>query len=113
MQYRVPKGDVMPLVALHRGAGALVPLAMPEAVRIGLRQYIGSVAFDAEGGVVAATSPVGSRLVLWEAGGAGRYLGDLHLPDVCGVAPAEAPGRFVATRGTGAEIGRAHVWTPA
>src|SRR3546814_18057089 len=75
---------------------------MPEAVRIGLRQYIGSVAFDAEGGVVAATSPVGSRLVLWEAGGAGRYLGDLHLPDVCGVAPAEAPGRFVATSGTGA-----------
>src|SRR3546814_9478795 len=75
---------------------------MPEAVRIGLRQYIGSVAFDAEGGGVAATSPVGSRLVLWEAGGAGRYLGDLHLPDVCGVAPAEAPGRFVATRGTGA-----------
>src|SRR3546814_9184204 len=34
MQYKGPKGDAMPLVAMHRGAGALVPLAMPEAGRI-------------------------------------------------------------------------------
>src|SRR3546814_3241530 len=56
MQYKGPKGDVMLLVALHRGAGALVPLAMPEAVRLGLGQYIGPVAFDGDVGVVGGNT---------------------------------------------------------
>ena len=53
MQYQGPRGDLVPLVALHRN-GDLQFLNAPEATLRAMRQYCGSVAFDAGGRIAAA-----------------------------------------------------------
>lgn len=103
LQYQGPKGDVVPLAMTCRG-GELVPLDMgldtDETPRRALWQYVGSIAFDAGGRVIAATSPVGGAVVFWRAGD-GKYLRRVALADVCGLGAAGAPGIFVVTTGRG------------
>lgn len=99
LQYEGPKADSVPLAFLYRG-GALVPLSMTPDVRHALSQYVGSVAFDSEGKVVAVTSPVGSTVAFWNVAD-GRSLGMRSLGDACGLAAGAAPGRFVVTTGRG------------
>ncbi|AWK89325.1 DUF1513 domain-containing protein [Azospirillum thermophilum] len=92
-----PTGELQPLTGAHRpGSGAVRLFATPEDVLTRLDGYIGSVA--AEGSVVAASSPKGGLIGLWDAAD-GRWLGAAALPDGCGVAPAG--GGFLATSGLG------------
>src|SRR5690606_8232463 len=63
------------------------------------RNYIGSIAVDATGGVIATSSPVGGMVAYWDAGN-GRLLGTTALADGCGVAADDA-GQFLVTSGTG------------
>lgn len=98
---------------------------MPDPALARLADYVGSVALDVSGTIVAATSPRGGTTVFFERA-SGRFLGLASLPDVCGVAGAvdgfvvtsgAAGGRRITsitgTDRTGADLGAAfarHAW---
>jgi len=88
---------VMGLLRVGRGID-LLPL--PTDDEGALRSYIGSVAVDASGRYVAATSPKGGLAGLWSLED-GRWLGGFQLADVCGLAADAAPGCFWVTSGHG------------
>ena len=66
-----------------------------------MRHYTGSVAFDARGTVLAATSPRGHVVTLWDAG-TGDFLKAVEAIDASGVAPTGTDGVFLVTGGDGA-----------
>jgi hypothetical protein len=66
--------------------------------------YVGSVAIDASGRLLAASAPRDGRIGLWRLP-AGEVLGDVSLADACGLAASHAPGEFLVTSG-GGEIAR-------
>ena len=103
MQYEGPRGDVVPLVGMHRRGGPLVLFDAPEPVLRGMRHYCGGVAFDASGQVVAASAPRAGAITLWDAC-RGRYLGSVPVADGSGVAPTGVAGRFLATSGRGGAV---------
>lgn len=101
LQAQVMTGKAHPLVALSHGAGSgLQFLNMPADILDRMNGYCGSVAFDATGRFLAATSPRGGISVFWDAQ-TGAYLSNVMLPDCCGVAPAGDAGTFLLTAGTG------------
>lgn len=100
MQDEGPKGEVRPLVGTHR-RGADIMLFQEDAEAIGaMRQYCGSIAFDGSHRVLAASSPRGGVITLWDAA-SGRHLHSLAIADGCGVAPAIDAKTFIATSGAG------------
>lgn len=66
----------------------------------GLRNYIGSVATDSGGGIVAASAPKGGLITYWDVA-ARRYLGACDLNDGCGLAPTHRSASFLLTSGEG------------
>ncbi|MBV7486517.1 DUF1513 domain-containing protein [Bordetella sp. BOR01] len=101
-QHTGPAGERPPLVGRHRRGHAPELYAGPDEVLRGFRNYVGSVAVDPAGGVVATSSPVGGQVVYWDAA-SGRCLGLTRLADGCGVAPV-APERFLVNSGMGALV---------
>ena len=98
MQYEGPRGDLVPLVAVHGGGpggGALRPLP---ALRT-MKQYCGGVAFDSSGRFIADSAPRGDLASFSDAGG---WLSSAPVPDGSGIAPTGRPGEFVATGGRAA-----------
>jgi uncharacterized protein len=65
-----------------------------------LRNYIGSVAADSSGGIVAASAPKGGLVTYWDIS-ARRYLGASDLNDSCGLAPTHHQANFLLTSGEG------------
>ena len=63
-----------------------------------MRGYVGSIAVSGDGARVAATSPRGGRLIVWNASSL-RVVETRHIPDVCGLAPGAAG--FLASDGQG------------
>lgn len=106
MQYEGGKQDRVPLVGLWQD-GAVRLFEAPEPVRRRMRQYVGSVRFDASGRLVAASCPRGGLVTIWDAD-TGTLVRTLALPDGCGVAPAREGGCFLLT-GLGGRIVRADV----
>jgi len=105
-QYMGEAGDRPPLVGRHRRGQPLELFSAPDAIQHGLQNYIGSIAADASGRVIAASSPVGGHIAYWDAAN-GRCLGSTALFDGCGVAPAptSAPaGGFLLTSGQGSLV---------
>jgi hypothetical protein len=100
MQYEGPAGDLVPLVALDRGAGAMALLDMPDAAQRRLKNYCGSAAVDAAGRVLAVSSPRGGAIAFWDLAD-DRFLATAELADGCGLAAAGGPGRFIASSGLG------------
>jgi hypothetical protein len=98
-QYMGPPEDMPPLVGYHQRGRAIQMLEGSAEVLRSFRNYIGSMAVDATGGVVATSSPVGGLVAYWDAG-SGRLLGTTALPDGCGVAPGDEAD-FLLTSGTG------------
>ena len=87
-QFEGDKSVMPPLVGAWRpGGGAARLWEMPDAALARLDDYVGSVALDRSGTVVAATSPRGGTTAFF-ARGSGRFLGLADLADVCGVAAA-------------------------
>ena len=103
MQYEGPQHDRVPLVALHHGSGGLRLLQAPPAVLRTMKNYCGSVCFDASGRTIAVTAPRGNLVTLWDAG-AGRYLSSADVADGCGVAPGAQQGEFLASSGQGGVV---------
>ncbi|MFC1456508.1 MULTISPECIES: DUF1513 domain-containing protein [Microvirga] len=93
------KGDPLNIVQL---VGILVPdgetvlLNMPEDDLVSMANYVGSVSLDRSGVIIAATSPRGNVVALWDRASR-RYLGRRRMPDVCG--PARDSGTFLVTSG--------------
>lgn len=99
-QYEGPAADFPPLLGFHRRGEAPVLAAAPDGVHRGLKNYIGSVAADASGTIIAASAPKGGLITFWDASNR-RYLGEKRLTDGCGVAGEERQGGFLVTSGTG------------
>ncbi|MEI2415578.1 DUF1513 domain-containing protein [Orrella sp. JC864] len=99
-QHVGPRHERPPLVGRHRpGADAQLFEGKPGTTRA-LENYIGSVAVGSDGRTVATSSPVGGRVVFWDAA-TGKELGQAALFDGCGIAP-DGAGRFLFTSGSGA-----------
>lgn len=100
LQYQGPRSDRVPVAALKQPGRGLVPLQSPPEARAALRHYVGSIAFDAGGEWIAASSPRGGSVALWRASN-GAYRGRYRIADVCGVAATAEAGAFVLTTGNG------------
>ncbi|MEO1775504.1 MAG: DUF1513 domain-containing protein [Pseudomonadota bacterium] len=99
MQWQGTLTTIPPLVALHRlGGGPARLLGTEQVEQRATRGYAGSIAFSADGTMVAITAPRGGRMHVFDAE-RGRLLSRFDRADVCGVAPA--PGGFLATDGGG------------
>lgn len=99
-QHVGPENEQPALVGRHRRGRQPELFPGPAEVLLGMRHYIGTVAADASGRIIATSSPVGGQVAYWDAGN-GRCLGVTRLPDGCGVAP-RAQGDFLASSGLGA-----------
>jgi hypothetical protein len=82
----------------HRLGRALKPIPAPAKVYASLRQYVGSVSANADGSLIATTSPRGGTVIEWNAE-TGAVVSQRVLADVCGVAP-EGEG-FLVSDGMG------------
>ena len=94
------RSTVRPLLGVLRLGRGIDLLQLPPEDEGALRSYVGSVAIDASGRYVAATSPKGSVAGLWSLAD-GRWLGGFELTDVCGLAAGEDAASFWATSGHG------------
>ena len=103
MQHEGSRRDRVPLVAFERDTG-LVPEYAPAEVSRRMRQYAGSVAFDASGRYVAVTHPHEGVVSLWTARST-RCLALIELTDTCGIACGVDTGVFIAA-GAGGRIVR-------
>ena len=109
-QHQGDADELPPLVGVLGRNGKARLFDAPEEALARLNNYVGSVALDASGSVIAATSPVGGTAALWSIDGS--YLGAAQISDVCGVArhrngflmsSGNAGVRDVATDGQAAE----------
>lgn len=91
--------EVRPVIGILR-AGKILLLPLPVDEPNAFRGYVGSLVIDAGGRYIAATSPRGGVIGLWSLGD-GRWLGKLHLADVCGLASDAMANCFWTTSGTG------------
>ncbi|MXN66641.1 DUF1513 domain-containing protein [Stappia sp. GBMRC 2046] len=98
-QYEGPEGDRPPLLARLTREGSPKLFSAPDAVQDRLANYVGSVAVNASGEVVATSHPRGSRILYWSAAD-GRYLGAQDVADGCGVAALDETG-FLISDGRG------------
>jgi uncharacterized protein len=87
-QYRGPEEDAPPLIGFHRRGEQPVIVPAPSGTQEGLRNYIGSVAADSSGGIVAASAPKGGLVTYWDISSL-RYLGVSDLNDGCGLAASQ------------------------
>jgi len=101
-QYMGEASDRPPLVGRHRRGQPLELFFAPDDIQHGLKNYIGSVATDASGCVIATSSPMGGCIAYWDAA-TGHCLGSTTLFDGCGVAPTLAGG-FLLTSGQGSLV---------
>lgn len=116
-QHQGDADELPPLIGLLGREGKTRLFDAPEEALARLNNYVGSVALDESGSVIAATSPVGGTAALWSIDGS--YLGAAQIPDVCGVAhhrngflmsSGNAGVRDVSTHGAVAETAVLQKW---
>ena len=84
-QYEGAATDFVDLVGRHRRGAAPELIAAPSSAYVGMRQYVGSVAVSRDGARIAATSPVGGRMLVFDAT-TRNLIATRDIADVCGVA---------------------------
>jgi hypothetical protein len=97
-QYQSDADDLPLLAGMISVDGRIAMLPAPEEELAALQNYIGSVAVDCNGEILAATSPHGNRIAFWNVR-SGAFIGSQRMGDVCGIAPAPEPEGFVASSG--------------
>ncbi len=102
-QYHGPDADRPPLVGRHRRGHAIEMFDGPPDVLRRMRNYVGSIAVDASGTIVATSSPRGGVVVYWDTA-TGRCLGATDVEDGCGVAAAARDGSFLVSSGDGSIV---------
>ncbi len=86
------------LVGTHAiGRPPMIMVADPNSIRE-MDSYIGSVAFSADGGLIAVTSPRGGQIQIYDVHST-TLKEKVMLKDVCGVSASESG--FIATSGIG------------
>jgi hypothetical protein len=105
-QWEGDSGVTPPIVGRYRPGSSLSTLMLPEPLARLSQGYIGSVASDAPGDLVATSCPKGGRIIVWEAE-TGKIVAVVALEDGCGVAPAGRRG-FAMSSGGGSLID----WSP-
>lgn len=98
MQWQGDLGEDVPIVGLYRPGATPDLLAQGDPRRRNLNGYGGSLAFSADGRLIAVTSPRGG-VVQVMATTNGQMRREYQLRDVCGLAPAE--NGFIASTGQG------------
>ncbi len=98
MQWQGDLGDDVPIVGLYRPGAAPQLLAEDDPRRRNLQGYGGSLAFSADGSLIAVTSPRGGVVQVMETA-SGQMLREYQLRDVCGL--ITAPNGFIASSGDG------------
>ncbi|MEM8702894.1 MAG: DUF1513 domain-containing protein [Pseudomonadota bacterium] len=98
-QYEGPSSDVPPLVAVFTPDDMPRTTEIPGVFAGKLENYIGSVAANRAGDVIATSAPRGGHTLFWNAE-TGAFLGAQTIPDGCGVAPADQ-GSFLISDGNG------------
>lgn len=98
LQYEGPKRHRVPLLALYRNE-ELKLADTPDPVARAMRNYAGSVTYDASSELIALTCPRGNLVSFWSSYD-GRYLGSHTASDVCGIAALDQPGTFEVTAGS-------------
>mgnify|MGYP000860779127 CR=1 FL=1 len=99
-QYEGDPADRPALVGRHRRGREPELFPGPRETLRALDNYIGSMAIDTSGTIVATSSPRGGLIVFWDTA-TGRCLGQQAIADGCGIAPLER-GHVLATSGRGA-----------
>ena len=97
-QYEGPATDPVDLVGRHRSGAEIELVPAPPAAYSGMRQYVGSMAVSRDGRRIAATSPVGGRMLVFDAG-TRNVIATRDVADICGV--AGDGGDFFASDGRG------------
>lgn len=102
MQWEGDPDAEVPLVGIDDGS-SLKLLEIPPELVPAMAHYVGSVALDASGRLIAASCPRGNTVTFWDAI-EGRFAGAVPLADGCGVAPFTEPMTFVLSSGLGRTI---------
>ena len=84
-QYEGAATDQVDLVGFHRRGATPELVAAPPSAYGGMRQYVGSVAVSRDGTRIAATSPVGGRMLVFDVA-TRNLVATRDIADVCGVA---------------------------
>ena len=98
-QFEGAPDETPPLLASVQ-SGKLKFHEAPLGVQMAMRNYCGSVSFDATGRVLAVSCPRGNLVTYWNA--EGEFVASNALNDGCGLAPYNTAGEFIATSGAGA-----------
>jgi len=101
-QYRGGAEDMPQLVGYATREGDIRLVEMPPDTLGQLRNYVGSLAASADGGLIAVSSPEGNAVLTIDAATA-RVASITVLDDGCGIAPNGAG--FLASSGQGVLIG--------
>jgi hypothetical protein len=97
-QYEGPATDAVDLVGRQRAGAEPELIALPSSAYSGMRQYVGSMAVSRDGARIAATSPVGGLMLVFDAK-TRNLIATRDVADVCGV--AGDGGDFFASDGRG------------
>lgn len=97
-QYQGEAEDLPLLAGMISSGGKMSMMPTPDEELASLENYIGSVAVDRDGEVLAATSPHGNRIAFWNIR-SGEFIGSRRMADVCGLAATADAGEFVASSG--------------
>ncbi|MEM9634144.1 MAG: DUF1513 domain-containing protein [Pseudomonadota bacterium] len=98
-QFEGSLSETPPLVAVFSRDELPKLLEIPGSVASQLQNYIGSVAANATGDVIATSAPRGGQTLFWEVA-SGAFLGTQMIADGCGVAPIDQ-GSFLISDGNG------------
>ncbi len=100
MQYQGPSGNFVPLIGVHDGRSQIQLINEPHSVIRSMKNYCGSIAFDASGEIMAVSSPLGNCITFWKSS-IPEFLSRVDIEDACGIAPGSNNGEFlVSGRGT-------------
>ncbi len=99
-QYQGALNDQMPLVGLWAPGKDIRVIEAPDNVQYRMRQYCGSIRFDASNQVFGVSCPRGGIITFWDAKNF-KFLTHIPVPDGCGIAATDRAGEFVGTSGVG------------
>lgn len=97
-QYEGAATDAIDLVGVQRAGEGMELVPAPPSTYSGMRQYVGSMAISRDGARIAATSPVGGRMLVFDAA-TRNLIATRDVADICGV--VGDGGDFFASDGRG------------
>ena len=100
MQYQGPRNHLLPLVGIQQGSGPIQLLTAPEKIAYKMRNYCGSISFNAKGNLIGVSSPRGGIITFWSFPEK-RFFSYLEVLDGCGIAAEDNTDNFLITNGLG------------